>query len=66
MCQLVDSFVILEIKYVWSASWKAYKLHCVENGIWQNKVREDAWESFRYAKEPWEVLILGIGCNCSK
>ena len=41
MCQPVDSFVISKIKDASSARWEAYKLHCVQNEVWQNEVRED-------------------------
>ena len=41
MCQPADSFVISKIKDAWSAHWEAYKLHCIQNGVWQNEVRED-------------------------
>lgn len=41
ICQSIDSFVISIIKDAWSTRWEAYKLQCVQNEVWQNKVRED-------------------------
>lgn len=41
MCQPADSFVISKIKDAWSARWEAYKLHCIQTGVWQNEVHED-------------------------
>jgi len=39
--QLADSFVISKIKDAWSLRWEAYKLYCVQTGVWQDEVRED-------------------------
>ena len=59
MCQSTDSFVISKIKDAWSTRWEAYKLHCVQNEVWQNEVCEDGRVS-RMLKNPGKRFFLEL------